>query len=153
PEPLSLLALDGDSARASAEDAGHPVDQSGGVRQVVRVITPEPAGGPGQDLRPDVLGARQEIIVADLVDAGGLRVPLVGRTRQRLLHKFVPDGGGAYDPGRVVAERRFIRIADPDGGGQRWREADRPVVAEGLGGPGLGGDVPARQRQVAVTAE
>ena len=52
-----------------------------------------------------------------------------------------------------MAERRVIRIADPDGGRQRWREADRPVVAEGLGGPGLGGDVPARQRQVAVTAE
>src|SRR3982074_263754 len=65
----------------------------------------------------------------------------------------MPDRRGAHDPGRVVTEGGVIRVADPDGGRQRRRESDGPVVAEGLGGPGLGGDVAAGQRQVAVAAE
>src|SRR2546425_2652146 len=135
------------------EGAGHAVDERVGVSQLIRVVAPETARRPAKQGRPHVLGSREEVVVADLVHAGGLRVPLVGGRRQRLLHELVPDRGGAHDPGRVEARGGVIRVADPDRRRQRRREADRLVVAEGLGGTGFGGDVPAWQCQVTVAAE
>src|SRR4029077_10230413 len=63
----------------SPEGAGDAVDQRVGVGQVIGVIAPEATCRPRQHGGPDVLGAWQEIVVANLVHAGRLRVPLVGR--------------------------------------------------------------------------
>ena len=46
-----------------------------------------------------------------------------------------------------------VGISDPDRGGQGGGEAYRPVVTEILRRAGLGGHVPAGQREVATAAE
>src|SRR5207245_5625510 len=124
------------------------------VAQVVWVEAAELTGRPGlRENRLEPLGTRQEEVSADLVDARRHRIPLIGSSRQGLHHEFVPDGGRAHDAARVVIQRRVVGIAYPYGRRQAWRKADRPVVLECLGGPGLGGDMPSGEGQVAMAAE
>src|SRR5438552_879332 len=148
-----LLALGLYRPGAAAEHARHAIDQRVGVGEVVGVVAAKAAGRPAQNRRANVLGAGQEVVVADLVNPGRLGIPLVGGAGQRLLHELVPDRRCANDPGRVVAERGVVGVADPDRGRQRRRIADGPVVAEGLRRARLGGLVAAGQGQVAVAAE
>src|SRR5712691_9121827 len=95
--------------RPRGKGARYAVDEGVGVGQVVGVVAPEAARRPAQHGRPDVLCPGQEVVVADLVYTGGLRVPLVRGAGQCLLHELVPDRSGAHEPGRVVAERSVIR--------------------------------------------
>src|SRR5206468_6544796 len=73
----------------AAQQAGHASDQGIGPGEAVGVVAPEPADGPPQDLRPHILCAGEEVVVANLVEAGRHRVPLIRGSRQRLLHELV----------------------------------------------------------------
>src|SRR5437870_1666920 len=137
----------------AAQHAGHATDQGVGPGETVGVVPPEPAYGPAQYLGADILSAGEEVVVANLMQAGRHCVPLVRGSRQRLLHELVPDGRGAHDTGRVVAQRAVVGVPDPDRRGQAGCKADRPVVAEGLGGSGSGSDMATGQGEVGMAAE
>src|SRR4029077_8753615 len=106
-----------------------------------------PAGG---ERRRQRLGAWKEVVLANLVNAVRHAVPRIGVPRQRLHHELVPDGGGADDAGGVVRQRVVVGIAHPYRRRQARREANGPVVAEVLGGPGLGRHVTSGKGQVAA---
>ena len=65
----------------------------------------------------------------------------------------MPDGRGADDAGRVVAEGLVVGVADPHRRRQAGGEAHGPVVLEVVGGAGLRRDRPAGEGEVAVATE
>src|SRR5262249_8881226 len=58
-------------------------------------------------------------------------------TARRRLHELRPDGDRHVGCEPVRQNRLRLIEADPDSGGERWREADEPGVVEVVGRPGL----------------
>src|SRR5207302_4176351 len=88
-----------------AKDARESIDGQLRVGDGVWVERTEAADRPGAGQGcGQRLGSRQEIVLADLVDAGGHRVPLVRLRGERLRHELVPDRRRPDDAGGVVRQ-------------------------------------------------
>src|SRR5207302_4653289 len=72
----SVRGWSSDSRGGAAQHAWDAAHQQALIGKVVGVVVTEGAARPGgrQD-RPHVFGAGQEVVSANLVDAGGLRIP------------------------------------------------------------------------------
>src|SRR5207249_854994 len=68
----------------AAQHAGHATDQGVGPGKAVRVVSPELADGPAQDLGADILSAGVVHVVAATWRAGRVRSPWQPNSMQRL---------------------------------------------------------------------
>ncbi len=72
---------------------------------------------------------------------------------KNVLHDLVPDRRGAGDAGGNIAHGRVVVVADPSGDQNIRSEADGPVVAHVIGGPGLDANRFPRDNELTIRAK